>query len=81
MLIGEIVSGDKSSIGIKSSYIAGSSFLFSVEVEFGRNYIGAFNIRIKIDPKIALKYYGGIFPTQTIEISVNPAYLSTSQDD
>ena len=81
VLLGEIVSGDRSSTSIKSSYIAGSSFLFSVEVEFGRNYIGSFTIRIKINPKIAIKYYGGIFPGQTIEINVNPAYLSQSEND
>lgn len=31
-----IVSGDKATTGIKASYIAGTSFSFSIEIEFGR---------------------------------------------
>ena len=68
MLIGEILDGDKSPTSMKSSYISGSSFAFSFEINFERTYIGKFTIRIKINPVIAMKYYGGVFSGQIIQI-------------
>jgi hypothetical protein len=40
---GEIVKGDEA-ISIRSSYIAGTSYSFSIEIEFGRSYIGIFTL-------------------------------------
>ncbi len=61
---------------MKSKYIPGTSFSFAFEIEFGRSYIGKFTIRIKINPVIATKYYGGASSGQMIQIDVNPAFLS-----
>ena len=36
----EIKSGDKGAISIKSSFIPGSSYVFAVSIDFGRNYFG-----------------------------------------
>lgn len=64
ILIGEIIDGDKSSTSMESKYIAGTSFSFSFKVDFGREYIGKFTIKIRISPEIAAKYYGGPSSTQ-----------------
>ena len=80
-MVGEIINGDQSSTSMKSKYISGTSFSFSFEIEFGRSYIGKFTIRIKINPVIATKYYGGASPGQMIQIDVNPSYLAKENKD
>ena len=42
VLIGQIVSGDQSATSITSQYIPGSTYTFSVTVEFGKEYMGEF---------------------------------------
>jgi hypothetical protein len=76
ILIGEIVRGDSNVLSITSEYIPGSSYSFSMEIEFGRNYIGEFEIQVKIDPAIGRKYFGNVSANQMINITVNPAFLS-----
>ena len=36
----ELVEGDTGAISISSKYLPGSSYSFSVEIDFGRSYIG-----------------------------------------
>ena len=43
-LDGQLIGGDTKAISIKSSYLAGTSYSFSVEIEFGRTYIGSFTL-------------------------------------
>ncbi len=44
VLDGQITGGDKNAVSIKSSYISGSIYTFSFEIEFGRPYIGQFTL-------------------------------------
>ena len=40
ILVGQIIDGDKSAISITSNYVPGTTFSFSVHVEFGRSTFG-----------------------------------------
>lgn len=80
-----IVSGDKSTTGIKASYIAGTSFSFSIEVGFGREPIGMFSVEVGINQNLLQKYFSGIDASRKVKIDVNPAFMarymqSDSQD-
>ena len=61
---------------ITSEYLPGSTYSFSVKVEFGRPYIGKFTIRISVDSAIGQKYFGQVSASQSVTVDVNPAYLS-----
>ena len=41
---GKLTAGDMQAVSIKSSYLAGTSYSFSIEIEFGRSYIGQFTL-------------------------------------
>ena len=56
----DIVKGDKATTGIVASYIATTSFSFSVEINFGREPIGLFTVEIGINPSLVQKYFSGI---------------------
>lgn len=77
LLNSTIVSGDKGASLITSSYVSGSQNLFTVVVEFGRPYIGSFDLLIGINKIWAVKYFGKVSTSDTLKVSVNPAYLST----
>ena len=49
VLDGRIISGDSETVYIKSSFISGSSYSFSIEIEFGRTYIGKFTFEVKVN--------------------------------
>ena len=44
VLDGKLTSGDMQAVSIKSSYLAGTTYSFSIEIEFGRSYIGKFTL-------------------------------------
>ena len=71
-----IIKGFSSVVSIKSSYIPGSTYSFSIEMDFGREPIGMFTVQVGIQSGIALKYFSGIDTTKTVSIDVNPAILS-----
>ncbi len=80
----EIVSGDKSATSIKSTYIASTSYSFSIEVEFGKEPVGLFKLRIRVNSNLAQKYFSGIDISREITLDINPAYLArvrTNEDD
>jgi hypothetical protein len=72
----KIIKGFSSVVSIKSSYIPGTTYSFSIEMDFGREPIGLFTAQIGIQSGIALKYFSGIDTTKTLSIDVNPAILS-----
>ncbi len=78
ILVGSITNGDKSAISITSQYLAGTTYIFTVTVEFGKPYIAAFNLRVGISPDL-LKYFGAI-PIESYEIAIQPSYLSAVSD-
>lgn len=57
ILIANITEGDKP-ISIKSSYVAGSRYSFSVEMEFGKPYMSNFRGEIKINPSVSRFFQG-----------------------
>jgi cysteine-rich repeat protein len=81
VLVGEIIDGDKGATSIISEYLAGSSYTFSVKVDFGRSFMGKFTVRVTVDPAIGKKYFGSVSSSHSIEIDVNPAFLSRVDDD
>ena len=76
VLVGEIMDGDKAATSITSEYLPGSTYSFAVKVEFGRSYIGKFTIKISIDRAIGLKYFGQVSASQSIDVDVQPSFLS-----
>ena len=76
ILVGNITSGDTGATSITSHYIPGTSFSFSVEVEFDRPYIGEFTIMISIDRAIGLKYFSPISTANSLTIDVKPSFLA-----
>ena len=81
VLVGKIMDGDKGATSITSEYISGSSYSFSVKIEFGRPYIGKFTVKISIDRAIGQKYFGQVSASQSIDVEVNPSYLSAITDE
>ena len=81
VLVAEIISGDTGALSTKSRFIPGSSFSFSVEVDFGRSYIGQFSIEIKINPVVGNKFFGSVGFAHSLVVDVQPAFLSQNDED
>ena len=75
LLVGTITSGDTGSLAITSSYLAGTSYDFTMTIGFGRSYIGQFSIDVKFSPN-AVRYFGAI-SIAAATFTVNPAYLAS----
>jgi hypothetical protein len=52
VLVATVTQGDKP-ISVKSSYVAGTSFTFNLELEFGRPYMNKFTVQISINQILA----------------------------
>ena len=81
VLVAEVLSGDTGVVSIKSKFIPGSSYSFSVEVDFGRSYIGKFSLAVKINPVVGNKYFGTVGFAHKLIVDVQPAYLSQNDED
>ena len=75
MLDGKLTAGDTQTLSITSKFLPGTTFSFSVEIEFGRPYMGLFTLEITVNPTIANKYFINVAPS-TLTVEVNPALLS-----
>ena len=80
VLDGKLTAGDTQTLSITSKFLPGTTFSFSVEIEFGRPYIGSFTLEITVNPTIANKYFINVAPS-TLTVDVNPALLSTLDKD
>ena len=80
MLIGKIVNGDNGAIAIRSTFIPGSSYSFSIEINFGRSFIGKFTVEIQINP-VLQRYFESVSIGKKLLVDVNPAYLSKVTED
>ena len=76
VLTTEIVSGFKGAKSITARYIPTTSFIFSIEIDFGREPIGQFTVEIGVNQSIKNQYFSGIDVSKKIKIDVNPAFLS-----
>ena len=76
-----IKEGDKGALSVKSKYIPGSSYSFSVEIDFGRSYIGQFSVELKINPAVTKKFFGNVGTSNSLLVEVKPAFLSTVDNE
>ena len=79
VLLASIESGDKGAVSIKSSFIPGSSYSFSVEIDFGRSYIGKFSVSVTINPTVGQKFFGTVGTSESLKVDVNPAFLAKAE--
>lgn len=71
-----IIKGFNGAQSITSRYIPLTSYIFSVEVNFGKEPIGAFTVQIAINQKLRTQYFSGVDISQTLQLDINPAYLA-----
>lgn len=76
----ELISGDTGAISINSKYLPSSSYSFSVEIDFGRSYIGEFTAELKINPALS-KFFKNVSIDEILTIDVKPVFLSRADDD
>lgn len=76
----DIVSGYQGAKSISARYIPTTSFVFSIEIDFGREPIGMFGVTIGINQALKTQYFNGIDSSSTINIDVTPAYLAKVQN-
>jgi cysteine-rich repeat protein len=80
VIAASIVSGDSSAISIIAQYIANTRYSFSVVVDFAKEPIGMFSLKVGLKASIAAKYYAGMDTSKTVTVNVNPAYFSQLSD-
>lgn len=76
VLTTEIVTGFKGAKSITARYIPTTSFIFSVEIDFGREPIGQFTVEIGVNQNLRNQYFSGIDASSKLRVDVNPAFLS-----
>jgi hypothetical protein len=54
------VSGFKGAKSITARYIPTTSFIFSIEIDFGKEPIGQFNFEVGINDSLRTQYFSGI---------------------
>lgn len=70
-----IISGDSNFMNINSQYQPGSRYTFSITIEFGRPYIGKFDISVGVQSALVNQYFGGVNVAPQV-FEINPAYLA-----
>lgn len=76
VLTSEIVSGFRGAHSISARYIPTTSFIFSIEIDFGKEPIGQFTVEIGINQDLRTQYFSGIDASSKLSVEVNPAFLS-----
>jgi len=76
VLIASIVSGFSGAKSITARYIPTTSYIFSIEIDFGREPIGQFSIEIGINQSLRTQYFNGIDISSKTKIDISPAFLS-----
>ena len=76
ILEAHIIDGFRSNTSTKIKFIPGSSFSFSIEIDFEVEPIGIFTLEVGFDQGWQNKYFKGLDISSTIEIEVNPSLLS-----
>lgn len=77
VLVATTSNGDKPT-AIRSYYVAGSRYSFSVEFEFSRPYMGRFSANIRVNPSLA-RYFGSVSISNSFATDVNPAQLTMAK--
>lgn len=81
MLTTQIVKGFTGAKSITARYIPTTSFIFSIEIDFGKEPIGQFTVEVSVSQTLRTQYFSGIDATQKLTVEINPAYLSTIVND
>jgi cysteine-rich repeat protein len=76
VLTSQIVNGFKGAKSITARYIPTTSFIFSIEIDFGREPIGQFTVEIGVNQDLRNQYFSGIDVSKKLTVEVNPAFLS-----
>ena len=79
VLVASVLSGD-SPTSIRSSYVSGSRYTFSVELEFGKPYVSRFRVEIKVNPSLS-RYFQAVSIGNTFVTEVNPSQLTLAVVD
>lgn len=74
VLVATVLSGD-TPISVKSYYVSGSRYTFSVELEFGKQYINRFRVEIKVNQSLS-RYYKTVSIANSFTTDVNPSQLT-----
>ena len=61
---------------IKSTYIPGSRYAFTVEIDFDRPYMSKFTAEISVNPSLGSRYFGSVSIASKLSVEVNPAFLA-----
>ena len=80
VLVANIVQGE-SGARIKSSYIAGSRYAFSIMFEFDRSYIAQFTVEIAVNPTLGSRYFSGVSIDSRLVVDVNPAFMAGAEEE
>ena len=80
ILIGQIISGDLSSLAITSKYLGGTAYDFTMTIEFGRPYIGQFSIQVDLNRSDIGRFFGTI-PIDPLTINITPSYLAALNEN
>lgn len=74
-----VVQGDRPT-SVRSFYISGSRYSFSVEMEFGKPYISKLKVEIKVNERLA-GYFGKTSIRNSLTVDLNPAQLTLATKD
>lgn len=80
ILKASLIGGDQGAISITSSFVIGTKYTFTVNIDFGRPYIGSFKVSIGVSQNLIPRYFGNI-PTDNLVVEVNPQYLAAIRGD
>ena len=74
------LTGGETSARIKSTYLSGTRYAFTIEMEFDRPYIAKFNVEISINPSLT-NYFTGVNISNNLNVEINPAFLSVASNN
>ena len=77
VIMAEVSNGDRPT-SVRSYYVAGSRFSFSVELEFSRPYMSKFSAQIKVNPALS-RYFKQVSIANGFSVDVNPSQLTKAE--
>ena len=68
-------------LNVRSMYLAGTSYDFTVTLEFGKPLISKFVVEVKINERIGEKYFRNLDTSSPLVIEIDPALLLAVEDN
>lgn len=72
----QVTGGNGVAPKITSRYIPGTSFLFSVEIDFSKEPVPQFSAKFSVNQALRTQYFSGVDVSPSFTVDVNPAFLS-----